>query len=349
MMKKLNQSPRPTIQGVTSYIALRFKTGITFSTLANELSGIIHYATRIGVNTKNWSLKAPIINKLKKGYKKLNGNNSDIRIAISLKQLESLVLCIALSEPDALIQATQRTALIIAFWHMLRASEYTYHSKIDGNKHILKMGHIKLFPKNSMVHINIPSPKTNKNGVQLTLSSCKCSINADICPFHVLSSYISLKKKLLPSQYNKVDSPLFMIPNDYLTSGYGVLAYNTWLNWFKEFADMIKVSRVHFKPHSLRVSGATYLFKQGCPEKCIKLLGRWKSNCWTKYVRLTPNECLLFIDTKIIDSTVEVEPTKLNKSLKQVDRILNTISISSFINSKSKRINKSIPTLEPIS
>ena len=42
----------------------------------------------------------------------------------------------------------------------------------------------------------------------------------------------------------------------------------------------------HFKSHSFRIGGATHLASLGTEESRIMAAGRWKSNAYTKYIRL---------------------------------------------------------------
>ena len=46
-----------------------------------------------------------------------------------------------------------------------------------------------------------------------------------------------------------------------------------------------------FSGHSLRRGGATSLFAAGVPAYLTKILGRWRSNCYEKYIE-TPLEMI---------------------------------------------------------
>ena len=48
------------------------------------------------------------------------------------------------------------------------------------------------------------------------------------------------------------------------------------------------------KAHSLRVGGASYYYKRNMPAHLIQMMGRWKSQCWLKYVRVSASESVFF-------------------------------------------------------
>jgi site-specific recombinase XerD len=56
-------------------------------------------------------------------------------------------------------------------------------------------------------------------------------------------------------------------------------------------AQKINVPYENITPHSFRVGGATHLFAAGVSEDLIKLWGRWKSDAYKVYMRLTPSVC----------------------------------------------------------
>jgi hypothetical protein len=47
-----------------------------------------------------------------------------------------------------------------------------------------------------------------------------------------------------------------------------------------------------FMPHSFRISGATMLFRMGVTEEEIKTMGRWASDCYRIYCRLSKERLL---------------------------------------------------------
>ena len=44
--------------------------------------------------------------------------------------------------------------------------------------------------------------------------------------------------------------------------------------------------------HSFRIGGATALSQAGIPDSQIQILGRWRSNCFVRYLRIPQNNAV---------------------------------------------------------
>ena len=61
------------------------------------------------------------------------------------------------------------------------------------------------------------------------------------------------------------------------------------INRIKKVARSQGMDSSRFSGHSLRVGGATQLMAAGFDFEFIKLIGRWKSDCYTAYLHLNPS------------------------------------------------------------
>ena len=61
------------------------------------------------------------------------------------------------------------------------------------------------------------------------------------------------------------------------------------INRIKKVARSQGMDSSRFSGHSLRVGGATQLMAAGFDAEVIKLIGRWKSDCYTAYLHLNPS------------------------------------------------------------
>ena len=89
-----------------------------------------------------------------------------------------------------------------------------------------------------------------------------------LCPIAALQAFISLRRPL--------PGPLFMLSDSsFLTRA--------------RLANILKLcfNDVTINTHSFRIGGASALSAAGFSDAQIKLLGRWNSNCFIKYLRLS--------------------------------------------------------------
>ncbi len=65
----------------------------------------------------------------------------------------------------------------------------------------------------------------------------------------------------------------------------GTLANSIWFR--KKFTDAIKTPKL-VGECSFRAGGASFLLREGFPPEHIRVLGRWDSDAWTRYIRAHP-------------------------------------------------------------
>ena len=93
-------------------------------------------------------------------------------------------------------------------------------------------------------------------------------IKSRICPVRLMETYLRVHKR---------KGPLFQFKNGKFLTREHVH------NIFNKNID----SRINVNTHSLRIGGATLLSKSGVPEHVIQKIGRWASDCYKRYVKLT--------------------------------------------------------------
>ena len=54
----------------------------------------------------------------------------------------------------------------------------------------------------------------------------------------------------------------------------------------KKALNVLGVKNANYKSHSFRIGMATTYAKEGVPDEKIKLLGRWSSNSYLRYIRV---------------------------------------------------------------
>ena len=178
-------------------------------------------------------------------------------------------------------------AFTLAFFGFLRASEFTCNgSSFDTTVHLC-LRNITFIPNiqspNHML-VSIKQSKTDpfRKGCTLTIARSSTSI----CSVMAMRDY--------PLQCKPAaTSPLFTFTN------------GKWLSrasLAKELRSALQSCGLpadHYFTHSFRIGAATTLAAAGVPSWLIKVLGRWSSDCYERYIR-TPQETLLAIPRKLV-------------------------------------------------
>jgi len=80
-------------------------------------------------------------------------------------------------------------------------------------------------------------------------------------------------------------SPLFI--NDDVD--YAPLLRNTFLKYLKDTLARLGYVNNEYKGHSFRIGAASSAASAGVEDHVIQILGRWSSDCYTRYIRTCPS------------------------------------------------------------
>ena len=178
-------------------------------------------------------------------------------------------------------------AFTLAFFGFLRASEFTCNSSsFDPTVHLC-LRDITFIPNiespNHML-VSIKQSKTDpfRKGCTLTIARSTTSV----CSVMAMRDYLLQCKPA-------VSGPLFTFTN------------GKWLSrasLTRELRSTLQgcgLPADHYFTHSFRIGAATTAAAAGFPPWLIKVLGRWSSDCYERYIR-TPQETLLAIPKKLV-------------------------------------------------
>ena len=156
-------------------------------------------------------------------------------------------------------------ACTLAFFGLLRVSEYTSPktSEYDPSRHLLLTD---ITIRQGNIYVFIKSSKTDpfREGCTIMIgstSSILCAVKA-----------IKRFRLLRGSRFG----PLFTFRDG---------TYLTRLRLVTFLRDIF--TDVNINTHSFRIGGASALSSAGISDAQIKILGRWNSNCFTRYLRLS--------------------------------------------------------------
>ena len=150
---------------------------------------------------------------------------------------------------------------VLAFFGFLRMSELL----------CLRRNHIKLHTWG--LTVTIPYSKTNLRPVTVVISKRK----DDICPLAGVISY------LLGSQFKASSQPLFPVNNN----GSKFTPRDSFIRTLKAaLYNSCNIDAHAYSGHSFRRGGASFMARCGLSDHWIMTHGRWKSDCYRRYIDL---------------------------------------------------------------
>ena len=174
-------------------------------------------------------------------------------------------------------------ALLLAFFALLRVSEYTTPSKdswFDIESHASR-GDVQFIPSfDDCQHIvfTVKVAKNDQCRIGHELVMCP-SADPSFCPVVAL-------KRLFSADPQPQSAPLFDFTRR-STNNPGrarSMDHSAYMSLFNPAVVAAGLSVSATKTHSLRSGGASAMLRAGVSTHIISKLGRWKSHCWERYV-----------------------------------------------------------------
>lgn len=176
--------------------------------------------------------------------------------------------------------ANMQAATKLAFALLLRVSEFTTEGQHDPTRHASRSD-VTFLPNIDnpiTAHVLIKYSKMDQLGKGCVLVASRAA-NPDRCPVLAL-------QKLFRVDPQPPGAPLFNFNADAApTRSATRTRFSKVCNQLFAFA---QVDSMFLKAHSFRQGGATALLAAGAPEWVVKVMGRWKSDCWHAYAFTDP-------------------------------------------------------------
>ena len=243
---------------MAKFIAFLFQTGYKSSSISSIVAGLGYFHSIASYPNPGSHI---LIKKLIKGSKNLNGS-TDMRLPITvtiLRQLVEVLKHITSTEYDNHLYAAMIT---LAFHALLRIGENTVSSNAN---HTLLEDHVELIYNSSVLDkmlISIPHYKHSSQPVTLSI---KANLQSRYCPVRLMSKYLAFR-------INSTSNILFV-------SGKGTpITTYIFSKVFKEAISCANLDTSLYKPHSLRIGGASLSHELNYSDSQITALGRWHSN-----------------------------------------------------------------------
>ena len=211
-------------------------------------------------------MKATVIQKLLAGVTRVSPP-APPRLPITLGILAHLIQGVDQVVKHYYHRALIKAMLAVGFFGLMRIGELTM-----SKEHLVPLHINQLTFTPQLVSINITKFKHNQKLKPVEIPIPKQSM-WEICPVNYLSQYLNLR--------GCQQGPLFAFPS---------LEPVPRQFFSKNLSRLVSFSGFQsdrYKSHSLRIGGASYYASLGYSDAQIRLLGRWESNAFVKYIRST--------------------------------------------------------------
>jgi len=205
-----------------------------------------------------------------RGIKKSQASTpSRVRLPITLELMQNI---------KQVLFSVLWAACCLAFFGFLRVSEFSIPSLMDYDPSVhLSLQDITIDHRDnpSVLKVIIKQSKTDRfrQGVQIYLGATHRSV----CPILGILPYLARRG---PQPW-----PLFITEQ-----GHGL----TRQSFCSTVLTELQVNCNWYNSHSFRIGAATTVAKVNMPDACIKMLGRWKSNPYQRYIKTPPSELAKF-------------------------------------------------------
>ena len=175
----------------------------------------------------------------------------------------------------------------LAFFGFLRIGELTCDSNFNPECH-LTLSDLVFMPKSSPIYmlVRLKVSKTDpfRKGQTVVIGRA----NSKLCPISAMLAYVESRTPFPNS------GPLFTFQSgSFLTRG----------KFTSETRDLLSkggLDSSEFAGHSFRIGAATTAASANLPPWLIKVLGRWSSDCFERYIK-TPPSVLAQVPQTLID------------------------------------------------
>ena len=250
--------------------------GIACKSIKVYIHGVINQNAMLGFHLSLYEM--PILHRVIRGIRRRQGNSltRPPRKPITVNHLRQISVHLNLhASLSAADKYMYLSACLVAFFGLLRVSEYTCPkiSSFDTSLHLLR-NDVHFNKDFSIMTLRIKASKTDpfRKGISIRISAT----NDSLCPVGVMRNYLALT----PS-YN---GPLFQCSDGrFLTRNLilGILS-----TVFPNIADI--------STHSFRIGGASSALAAGASDSMIRILGRWSSDCYLRYLRISDSDITKF-------------------------------------------------------
>lgn len=241
---------------------------VKYSTIKTYLCGVQYESTISGFNDKIFSMSR--LYYTIRGIRRSHPDDHRIRLPIKPKHLKLMLNYIHSSLFSEHDKAMWSALILLAFFGLLRVSEYVTPSSKNFNQAIhLSPSDVKLSACGNIVYVMIKASKNDP--FRLGFRIRVCCIGGMLCPVYAIKKYLVMR--------GNEPGPFFLLSSgEYITRKY-----------VAGFLEVSLPTEVNLNTHSFRIGGASAAASCGIPHAVIKMLGRWSSDCYKRYLHYSDN------------------------------------------------------------
>jgi len=244
---------------------------LRFTTIKLYLAGIRYFYIRAGhgdVMDKRLRLQYIL-----RGIKKTQNNVTVERLPITFCILQKLCALLQAGVFSPFLDLLLQCAFQIAYFGFLRCGEFTTRNKQRDEHGCLMLSDICFAPDLSYYKLVLHESKCDpfRKGVVITIYE-----NNVLCPVAKMNQFVKLRRLCSATAF----SPLFVVDalsNNPLTRG-------DFITYLRQLLTRLGYDNSRYCGHSFRIGAATSAASAGVEDHLIQTLGRWSSNCFTRYI-----------------------------------------------------------------
>ncbi|XP_069124120.1 uncharacterized protein [Argopecten irradians] len=202
--------------------------------------------------------------------KKQAGSSKRVRLPITANILCRICSTLDSNVFSCFIDSMLKSACLVAFFGFLRCGEFTSQGQFDQNVNLCTSDVIVLKDK---IELTLRKSKTDpfRKGVVIHIYAN----DSNMCPVLATQQYVSLKRKIF------ANNPCL----SFYVNGQGQpLSRTFFIQHIKSLLTKIGLDANLYNGHSFRSGAATSSHVARLEDHLIQTLGRWTSDCYTRYI-----------------------------------------------------------------
>lgn len=266
--------PLPVNEDVLINFSVAMARSVQYTTIKNYLSAVKHYHSSQGFELPRSNFLR--LRLILRGIKRSQGQQSEIRRPITLHLFNLFYYLLNMQHTDNRDSLMLWAAMTLAFFGFLRLGELTCNSAFDPNHHLMNRN-ITFMPSSSpkymLVHLKVSKTDPFRQGQTIVIGKT----NSPLCSISAMVAHLNSK----PLSFDS--GPLFIyVSGAFLTRE--KLTRETRLLISKGGLDSSQ-----FAGHSFQIGAATTAASANLPPWLIKVLGRWSTDCFERYIKTPPS------------------------------------------------------------